>query len=97
MRLHQDLLQSQALDWPGARCTRLDWTAHYIQSDQTVDLINQHRFGRQGKSKDEQVRKVKQIESDDAKQEVMDQTRQDSAKQDFTENSDRYSSKQAEQ
>lgn len=81
LRLHQDLFQTQALDKPGAHCTRLDWTVQCIQFDQTVNLINQSRLGQQGKSKEEQVSKEKQIEPDDAKQKLMYQNRQDSAKQ----------------
>lgn len=43
--------------------------------------MNQSRLGQQGKPKEEQVSKVKQIEPDYSKQELMDQDRQDSAKQ----------------
>lgn len=46
-----------------------------------ISLINQSRLGQQGKSKEEQVSKVKQIEPDYSKQKLMDQKRQDSVKQ----------------
>lgn len=49
--------------------------------------MNQSRLGQQGKPKEDQVSKVKQIEPDYSKQELMDQDRQDSAKQDYRANS----------
>lgn len=66
---------------PEWHSTRLDWTVHCIQFDQTVNLMNQSRLGQQGKSKEEQISKVKQIEPDYSKKGLIDQNRQDSAKQ----------------
>lgn len=77
LRLHQDLLQTLAPDKPEAHCTRLDWTANNLTK--TIHLIDQSRKG-QGKSKKEQVSKVKQIGLDFSKQEMMDQNRQEYSK-----------------
>lgn len=47
---------------------------------QTVKLMDRSRLRQQGKSKEAQVCRVKQIEPDDSKHKLMDQSRQDSEK-----------------